>query len=138
MLKLLLQSFGWTLAHLPEWLLHGCSAALGEAIFWLSARRRRLALSNLDHAFPGRDPRWHRRLARASSRRMVETVLFSLATPYLSVRRIQEIIQPHASLTDAILRLQRDPQPVVLVSPHMAYWEVQTACRSCFRSPFPK
>lgn len=138
MLKLLLQSLGWTLAHLPEWLLHGWSATLGEAIFWLSARRRRLALSNLHHAFPGRDAGWHRRMARASSRQMVETVLFSLATPFLGVRRIQEIIRPHAGLTAGFHRLQLSPHPIVVVLPHMAYWEAMIGLPVILPRPFPE
>ena len=138
MLKLPLQILGWTLAHLPEWLLHGLAAILGEALFWLSARRHRLALSNLDHAFPGRDPAWRRRLARASSRRMIETGLLSLATPYLSDARLRTIIRAAPSLTDFFVRYNQSPKAAVFATPHMAYWEVQTCMPLVLPAPFPE
>ena len=138
MLKLLLQTLGWTLAHLPEWLLHGLAATLGEGVFWLSARRRRLALSNLHHAFPGRDARWARHTARASSRRLVETGLLSLATPYLGDARLRVIIRPHSSLVDAIKALIHSPRATVFATPHMAYWEVQTCEPLVLPAPFPE
>jgi heptosyltransferase-2 len=138
LLKLLLQILGWTLAHLPEWLLHGLAAGLGEALFWLSARRRRLALSNLDHAFPGRDPAWRRRIARASSRRMIETGLLSLATPYLSDARLRTIIRAAPSLTGFFVRYNQAPKAAVFATPHMAYWEVQTCMPLVLPAPFPE
>ncbi|HNC23034.1 MAG TPA: glycosyltransferase family 9 protein [Opitutaceae bacterium] len=138
MLKLLLQSISWLLAHTPEPLLRGLSAAIGEMIFWLLPRRRRAALSNLHHAFPDRSAAWRRAVARASSRRMVETVFFSVATPYLSPDRIAQIIRPHASLVDFTLGHQRRPRPVVLVSPHLAYWEAEIGMPHVLPKPFPE
>ena len=61
-------------------------------------------ISNLDHAFPDRPPAWRRRLARAGSRRLVETAMLSLATPYLSERRIRAI----ASLAPSVEGWARD------------------------------
>ncbi len=138
MLKLLLQTIGWALAHTPERLLHGLAAGLGEAVFWLIPRRRRVALSNLDHAFPERPAAWRRRTARASSRRLVETVLLSLATPYLSEPRLRRILRVAPALVDLVTRGHREPRPTVLVTPHMAYWEVQTCMPLVLPAPFPE
>ena len=138
MLKLLLQTLGWILAHTPERLLHGLATGLGEIMLWIMPRRRRLALSNLDHAFPARSALWRRQIARASSRRLVETALLSLATPYLSESRLRAIIRPAASLVDLINRSHREPRATVLVSPHMAYWEVQTCMPLVLPAPFPE
>ena len=55
-------------------------------------RRRRLILSNLHHAFPEKSAAWHRAIGRESCRRMIETGLLSLATPYLSAERLREIV----------------------------------------------
>ncbi len=138
MLKLLLQTLGWILAHVPEPLLHAFAAALGEITFWSLPRRRRLALSNLDHAFPGRDHAWRCRIARASSRRLFETGLVSLATPYFSEARMRTIIRPGAGLIAAIQRQQQSPQPSVFGTPHMAYWEIQTCEPMVLPQPFPE
>lgn len=138
MLKLPLQILGWILAHCPEPLLHAFAAALGELLFWALPRRRRLALSNLDHAFPNLERAWHRRIARASSRRLVETGLLSLATPYLSESRLRRIIRPSASLVEVIQLHQQSPSATVFATPHMAYWEVQTCMPLVLPAPFPE
>ncbi len=138
MLKLLLQALGWILAHAPEPLLHGLSAVLGELIYWTVPRRRRLALANLDHAFPGRSPAWRRRTARASSRRLVETGLLSLATPYLGERRLRLIIQAAPGLVDLVNLAHQAPRATVLITPHMAYWEAQTCMPLVLPAPFPE
>ena len=64
MLLLLLQFLGRVAAHSPEGLLRLLSHGLGDGIFLLLTRRRRLILSNLHHAFPERDEAWRRRLGR--------------------------------------------------------------------------
>ena len=138
MLKLLLQALGWILAHTPEWLLHGLATAMGEVMFWILPRRRRLALANLDHAFPDRARAWHRQIARASSRRLVETALLSLATPCLGDRRLRTILAPSPSLVALFHQLQREPRATVLLSPHMAYWEVQPCMPLVLPAPFPE
>ncbi len=138
MFKLLLQTLGWTLAHLPEWLLHGFSAALGEAFYWLAGRRRRLTLSNLHHAFPERSDHWRRDIARAGSRQLVETGLLSLAAPYLSERRIRSMARLAPS-TDALARELADrPRPVVLATLHLALWESQTWLKLLSPVPLPE
>ena len=138
MFKLLLQTLGWTLAHLPEWLLHGLSAALGETFYWIAGRRRRLTLSNLHHAFPERSARWRRDIARAGSRQLVETGLLSLAAPFLSERRIREIARLAPS-ADALAReLAARPRPVVLATLHLALWESQTWLKLLSPVPLPE
>ncbi|MEO6876330.1 MAG: glycosyltransferase family 9 protein [Opitutaceae bacterium] len=138
MLKLLLQTLGWILAHTPEPLLHGLSVVLGELLFWLLPRRRRVALSNLDHAFPDRSLVRNRRTARASSRRLIETALLSLATPYLGEERLRTIIRPAPGLVELINRHIQAPRATVFGTPHMAYWEVQTCMPLILPKPFPE
>ena len=138
MFKLLLQTLGWTLAHLPEWLLHGLSAALGESFYWMAGRRRRLTLSNLHHAFPERSAGWRRNIARAGSRQLVETGLLSLAAPYLSEARIRTIARLAPS-TDSLAReLAARPRPVVLATLHLALWESQTWLKLLSPVPLPE
>ncbi|MDO8595771.1 MAG: hypothetical protein Q7R45_04020, partial [Sulfuricaulis sp.] len=92
MLLFSLKFLGWLTARTPEAGLRLLSAALGDFIFFCLPRRRRLVLSNLHHAFPEREAGWHRRIGRSSCRRLIETGLLSLATPYLSERRFRAIL----------------------------------------------
>jgi lipopolysaccharide heptosyltransferase II len=133
--KLLLQTLGWTLAHLPEWLLHGFSVALGETFYWLAGRRRRLTLSNLAHAFPERTATWRRGIARAGSRQLVETGLLSLAAPYLGETRVRAIARLAPSTETLARELAARPRPVIFATLHLGLWETQTWFK--FLSPVP-
>ncbi|MDB6169767.1 MAG: hypothetical protein JWM88_2631 [Verrucomicrobia bacterium] len=138
MQKLVLQTLGWILAHTPESLLRGLAAVLGDLIFWTVRRRRRVALSNLHHAFPGRSDAWRRRIARESSRRLVETAFISLATPCLSEARLLAIVHPEPRLIELVHRHHRNPKAMMMVTPHMAYWEVQTCMPLMLPKPYPE
>jgi ADP-heptose:LPS heptosyltransferase/lauroyl/myristoyl acyltransferase len=126
-LLFLLKFTGWLTARAPEPLLSALSAALGDLVFFCLPRRRRLVLSNLHHAFPERTVAWRRHLGRASCRRLVETALLSLATPFLSERRLRTILAASPELLAAYDLHRRDPRATLICSPHLAYWEAQTA-----------
>ncbi|HVU33747.1 MAG TPA: glycosyltransferase family 9 protein [Opitutaceae bacterium] len=138
MLLLVFKVVGWSVAHFPEWLLRGVSALLGEVMFAGLRRRRRLILSNLHHAFPDRSAAWHRRIGRESCRRMVETALLSLATPYLSEARIRNIARLAPSVETLARDLAAAPRPVVLATLHLALWESQTWLKLLSPVPLPE
>lgn len=138
MLKLLLHSLGWLLAHVPERLLHGLAALLGDLTLACYPRRRRLVFANLHHAFPDRPAAWHRRIARESSRRLFETALLSLAMPGLGADRLRRILRAAPATLEFFAAHRRAPVPVVIAAPHMAYWEVQTALPLIIPAPFPE
>jgi len=137
-LKLLLQSIGWLLAHTPQFLLRAFSCVLGHAIFYLLRRRRRLFFSNLDHAFPNRTRAWQARIARQSSCRFVETALMSFASPFLSNKRLRGM----ASITPESIQFFVDhhaqPYPLIVASPHIAYWESLTSLGLFMDVPVPE
>ena len=126
MLKLLLQISGWLIAHTPEPLLRAFTAFCGDLLILLSPRRRRLVFSNLHHAFPEKSAAWHRRLARKSSRRIFETALLSLAGPYLSETRLRRIVHVTAPVIDCFRHHESAPHPLIVATPHIAYWESLT------------
>lgn len=135
---LLLKSLGWLAAHAPEALLRGLAAALGDFLFTCLRGRRRLVLSNLHHAFPERPAAWHRRTGRESCRRLIETGLLSLATPFLSENRARRIVRSSPSLAAAYSEHHANPAPTLICSPHLAYWEAQTWMRLVVETPFPE
>jgi heptosyltransferase-2 len=125
-LKFLLQISGWLIAHTPERLLRGFTALCGDLLIVLSPRRRRLIFSNLHHAFPERPIAWHRRLARKSSRRLFETALISLASPYFRETRLRKIVRITAPVEACFRQHEAAPQPLIVATPHIAYWESLT------------
>ncbi len=138
MLKLLLHSLAWLLAHVPERLLHGLAIILGDLTLWCYPRRGRLVFANLHHAFPDRPAAWHRRIARASSRRLFETALLSLALPCLSADRLRRILRASPGTKAFFAAQRRAPFAAVIAAPHMAYWEVLTALPLLVPEPFPE
>ena len=126
MLKLLLQISGWLIAHTPERLLRAFTALCGDLLLLLSPRRRRLVFSNLHHAFPEKPATWHRRLARKSSRRIFETALISLASPYLGEARLRRIVRITSPVEACFRQHHATPHPLIVATPHIAYWESLT------------
>lgn len=126
MLTSFLKILGWILAHTPEPLLAGFSAVVGTFIHTAIPRRRRLLHSNLSHAFPERSAAWIHRTARLSCRRLVETGLLSIASPYLSEARLRRIGRLHPDAVRLLDENLASPRGAVLGSLHFAYWETQT------------
>jgi lauroyl/myristoyl acyltransferase/ADP-heptose:LPS heptosyltransferase len=124
-LKIFLTTIGWVLAHTPEPLLRVLAAGLGEAIFFGSPRRRRIVLSNLDHAFPGRGAAWAQRMGRESCRQMAETVLLSFAAPFLSERRLKQIAWVSPGGEAWVRDYAANPRPTVFGTVHCTHWEAQ-------------
>jgi heptosyltransferase II len=133
-----LNVLGWLLAATPEPVLRAFSAASGECILWLAPRRRRVLRSNLHHAFAARPRAWRRRIARESSRRIVETALLSIAAPFLSERRIRTIASLGPSAEAMAHEVAAARRPVVLATLHLALWESQTWLKLLSPVPLPE
>jgi heptosyltransferase II len=107
------------LARLPERWIGRISAFAGDAIFLLARKRRRGILSNLRHAFPEKDPRWHRQNARESLRQMVEFGLLGVALPSLSEERLRQIFLLTPSSVEVLKKKARSGRPVVAFVAHL-------------------
>lgn len=134
---LIIKLLGWVVAHTPESLLRILSATLGDTVFYGYRSRRRLMLSNLHHAFPDRPESWHRQVGRESCRRMIETGLLSLATPFLSEARIRRMARLAPSAANFARDVVDRPHPVVLATLHLALWESQTWLKLLSPVPLP-
>ena len=146
MLEILLKTTGWILAHLPESLLRRLVAVLGDLLFFCFPRRRQLVLSNLHHAFEDRPADWHRLVGRESCRRLLETALLSLATPFLSTARLRGMLRAAPALDAALARHRLSagtpnggaPHPTLFATSHLCGWESQTAMPLLVPPPFPE
>jgi ADP-heptose:LPS heptosyltransferase/lauroyl/myristoyl acyltransferase len=136
MLTFLFTIIGWTVARTPRRLLAWFSILGGSLLVRIAPGRRRLILSNLHHAFPDRPPAWHRRMAVLSSQRLVETVLLSVAAPFLNERQIRSI----GTLGPSVEAWASDPgrRPTVFGTVHLALWESQTWFKFLSRAPLPE
>jgi heptosyltransferase-2 len=138
LIPIALKLLGGLIALTPEPILRVLCVAGGELILWGAPRRRRLLRSNLHHAFPDRPRAWRRRIARVSSRRLVETALLSLAVPFLSERRIRRIARLAPSAEAFAREIGARPRPVVLATLHLALWESQTWLTRISPVPLPE
>jgi len=132
----LLKFLGWLTARTPESWLEGLARILGDVIYL--GPRGRLVRSNLHHAFPERDEAWRREIGRESCRRLVETALLSLATPYLDSARCRTLVSSSPAVLAAFAEHRRDPAATLICSPHLAYWEAQTAIGLTLPDPLPE
>lgn len=133
--KPLLQALGWLTAHTPEIILRLLAGVLGWFVY---ALRHRTLLSNLHHAFPDRPLVELRGLARESARRLIETGLLSLATPFLGEARLKQMVSASPGMHEAIVRQQTTPEPIILAAAHMAYWESLSCLPLVVPKPFPE
>ncbi|MBI5768244.1 MAG: hypothetical protein HZA93_10645 [Verrucomicrobia bacterium] len=138
MLTFAIKSTGWLTAHAPEPLLRAASVVLGDAVYFAVRRRRRLVLSNLHHAFPEKPAVWHHAIARASCRRLIETALLSLATPFLTETRLRRMISASPELLACFAEHRAAPAATLICSPHIAYWEAQTSMALVVPGEFPE
>ncbi|MBA4138857.1 MAG: hypothetical protein C0518_16250 [Opitutus sp.] len=138
MIKTALQVSGWLLAHLPEAVVRVLALGIARLIYFALPSRRRLIHANLHHAFPERGAGWRSAAARECILRFTETGLLSLATPYLSEERLRAIIRPTASSRAFLADHRANPRPVLISTPHLAYWEVLTAMPLVEEKPFPE
>jgi len=137
-LKFILQITGWSLAHTPQILLRAFTRLLGNSLFFILPRRRRLFFANLDHAFPDRPRAWQSKIARESGCRLIETALLSLASPYLSDQRLRRMSTMTRAAEKFFVDHHAQPHPLIVASPHIAYWESLTSLGLYMQVPLPE
>jgi lipopolysaccharide heptosyltransferase II len=126
------------LAHTPQILLRAFTRVLGISLFFILPRRRRLFFSNLDHAFPDRPRAWQSKIARESGCRLIETALLSLASPYLSDQRLRRMSTMTPAAEKFFVDHHAQPYPLIVASPHIAYWESLTSLGLYMQVPLPE
>lgn len=126
MLRGTLNILGRMLVAMPEVIPRALTVVMGALIYYASAKRRRVLISNLHHAFPDKGASWHRRIARESCRRMAETALFVLAAPQMSDARLRQRFRLDSDFVELIQENNESPQPIVALVPHFSMMESLT------------
>ncbi len=120
---------------------HWLGRQLGRLVWWLDGRERRVALANLAFCFPGRDPRWRRRTARAALMAMGEALLEAPRVWRMTPAALRARLDNPERL-DEILAVYGEGRGLVIAAPHLGSWEyvgaliaTGTAMTNMFRPP---
>jgi KDO2-lipid IV(A) lauroyltransferase len=115
MSKTLLTAFFWLLHWLPFPLIRLIGALLGELLFLLTARRRKIGLRNLELCFPQWSTAERRRVLRRHFREMASGFLGYGILIFSTPRRIEKLVRQEGleHYTQAAAR-----GPVIMLAPH--------------------
>ena len=122
-----------TVHWMPAWLVAACGRALGLAFFAFDRPHRRLAVANLQAAFPTRSRSECRALARATfqhfGRLLVELLKFSTLSPDAMAARLDVEGRERLEQAHALGR------GVLIFSGHFGLWEVQGLAHPIVHKP---
>ncbi len=76
-------------------------------------------------------------MALESSRRGLELVLFLLASPYFTKKRLQRQFSLHDDFRQLLKEYQAAPSPIVVLSPHFCLMEANTLVPMLYGGPLP-
>lgn len=126
MVLFLLKGLGFLLSRLPNKVIHGISVFIGECVFYLIPSRRKIALSNLDHAFPEHSKEWATKICKESFHRMIELGMLSLACGYLTKKRIKNSFSLSPSVAHTIHAIEDSGRGAIILIPHTTLIEALT------------
>jgi KDO2-lipid IV(A) lauroyltransferase len=130
MLSRLLLALLWALHWLPLGVQAAIGAAFGALLYRLAARRRRVALRNLEWCFPELDAAKRERLAREHFRWLGRSLLERGVLWYASPERLKCLIQVEGDVGLA----ERSPRPVMWLVPHFVGLDVAGMSALLFQS----
>jgi len=108
---------------LPMSLVRACGGALGRAVYVVDGFHRRIALTNLAHAFPSRSPAESRAIARAMfahfGRLLLELIKFGTLSEAQMLSRIE------CDGEERVHQAYQQGRGVLFFTGHFGYWEMQ-------------
>lgn len=118
-----LNALGWMLNLLPKPVVAGLVAALGDLLYYLHFKRRRLVVSNLYHGIPGKTQQWYRKTARLTFRRTIEMGLLPIAAKFFSGKKILKYFNISSDTQSQAMELLQSSRPALLLIPHFCLCE---------------
>lgn len=125
-MRILIATYSWLLAKLPEVFARANTWVLGGLIWIL---RRKVIRKNLDATFPEKPEAWRKKIALTSCRRTAEMALYAIASPSFSEEEIRNRVRLHSSVTDPSSPLRSVEKGTVLFIPHLTLMEMMTAVK---------
>ena len=108
---------------LPMALVRACGGTLGRAVFFVDGFHRRIALANLEQAFPARTAAERRAVARAMFAHFGRLLLELLKFGTLSESRMSARIESEGE--ERVLQAYQHGRGVLFFTGHFGYWEMQ-------------
>jgi len=122
-MAILIKATGFILSLLSYATLEFLTEFLGALFTAFPSQRRRILLSNLKYAFPDRDYREIKRIARESAARMFEMGMFSLCYPFLGKEKLRRSVVYSDEAEKKIKDLRSDSKPLIVMLPHVCLFE---------------
>src|SRR5262249_26725431 len=105
----------------PHRVVESCGAALGRLFYLLDRRHRRIALENVEAAFPGRSPAEQREIVKAAfghfGRLLFAVLEFGTLSPEAMLARVEFEGEDQERLAHA------QNKGVLFVTGHFGFWE---------------
>lgn len=127
-LAIILGSF---FAYMPQFIAKAMAYLTGTVIYYIFPNRRRTMLANLYYAFPDKGKTWRRRIAIESCRRMAESGLFLISSPFFSKTRIKKILELTDSTQEFLKKSTSSKNPQMFLVPHFSLSEAVVLYRAC-------
>ncbi len=119
----LIKLVGFLLSLCPYFVLEGATHFLGLLFVRIPSGRRRVLLSNLRYAFPGRSEADLLNTARESAARMFEMGFFSLCYPFLGKDKLRKSVTYTEHAEKTLSRMRMSGQAYVIMIPHVCLFE---------------
>jgi lauroyl/myristoyl acyltransferase len=123
---ILIATYSWLLAKLPEFFAQTNAWILGKFIWLL---RRKIILTNLEQAFPEKDREWHKKIGKLSTQRTAEMSLFGMASAFITEKSLRSRIKVDESILTGASRLNDTEKGTVCFVPHFSLMEMMTTIR---------
>jgi hypothetical protein len=123
---LLIATYSWLLAKLPEFFARMNAWVFGQCIWLL---RRKIILNNLQQAFPEKEASWWKKIGKLSCQRTAEMSLFGIAVAFLSEKELHTRIKVDPSILTGSSRLNDSEKGTVCFVPHFSLMEMMTTIR---------
>ena len=112
----------WIVPYVPMTVVRAVGRAMGQLVYMASGSRRRVALGNLAHAFPGRTAHEHRALARAMFAHfgglLLELIKFS------SYSREEMLAATETEGEERLRQAHAQGRGILIFTGHFGYWEL--------------
>ncbi|MDR2735614.1 MAG: hypothetical protein LBB20_02110 [Puniceicoccales bacterium] len=125
-IRFLLGFVGVLGAAMPGWLVSFVCWICGRLVYYFYHRRRRILLSNLDHAFPNKNFPWKKNIAKTSCARMIELGFLAIAGRWFSEQRVKRSFTIDSSVRDFAENYSKKNAATIILVPHFSCLEAVT------------
>lgn len=132
-----MQFLGKIFNHFQENSLRFLTNRLGDIIYYLPTKRRKILLSNLQHAFPEKSFSWIKKIARQTCRKTIQMGLFVLVSPFWSREKIHKHLNLSENFKKTLIKQSEAKKGALVLVPHFSMMEAITLFPACYEDKIP-